>query len=83
MTGRLFLARSRLTLSRTAFSELRSAAVAKTAQLEEAAGPVLKVIEDPELVDRLRGAVDRERNMELLEKEYGVRGVRRGVEAKG
>lgn len=44
----------------------------KNAALQESAAPVLKVIENPEVADRLKGAVNKQRNMELLEKEYNV-----------
>lgn len=54
------------------FTALREQAVAKNAALQESAAPVLKVIADPAVVDRLKGAVDKLRNMDLLEKEYGV-----------
>jgi hypothetical protein len=40
--------------------------------LQESAAPVLRVIEDPAVVDRLKGAVDKLRNMDLLEREYKV-----------
>ncbi len=54
------------------FESLRAAAIKKNQSLSQAAEPVLKVIEDPAVVDRLKGAIDKERNMELLEKEYSV-----------
>jgi translation initiation factor 3 subunit E len=54
------------------FENLRKLAIQKTASLQESAAPVLRVIEDPAVVDRLKGAVDKLRNMELLEREYGL-----------
>jgi translation initiation factor 3 subunit E len=56
----------------TDFENLRKLAIQKTASLQESAAPVLRVIEDPAVVDRLKGAVDKLRNMELLEREYGL-----------
>lgn len=44
----------------------------KNDALQKSAAPVLKVIENPEVADRLKGAVDKQRNMELLQKEYNV-----------
>lgn len=55
------------------FARLREEALQKTEALQKSAEPVLKVIENPEVADRLKGAVDKQRNMELLQKEYNVR----------
>ena len=55
------------------FAALRAETMQKNEQLQKSAEPVLKVIENPEVVDRLKGAVDKQRNMELLQKEYNVR----------
>jgi hypothetical protein len=54
------------------FAALREETMQKNEQLQKSAEPVLKVIENPEVVDRLKGAVDKQRNMELLQKEYNV-----------
>lgn len=54
------------------FAALREETMQKNEQLQKSAAPVLKVIENPEVVDRLKGAVDKQRNMELLQKEYNV-----------
>ena len=54
------------------FAALRAETMQKNEQLQKSAEPVLKVIENPEVVDRLKGAVDKQRNMELLQKEYNV-----------
>lgn len=54
------------------FDQLRQSAIEKTEALQQSAAPVLRVIEDPAVVDRLKGAVDKLRNMDLLEKEYGL-----------
>lgn len=52
----------------------------KNDALQKSAAPVLKVIENPEVADRLKGAVDKQRNMELLQKEYNVsQGNRRSL----
>lgn len=54
------------------FESLRKQAMEKTSSLQASVAPVLRVIEDPAVVDRLKGAVDKLRNMDLLEKEYGL-----------
>lgn len=54
------------------FARLREEALQKTEALQKSAEPVLKVIENPEVADRLKGAVDKQRNMELLQKEYNL-----------
>jgi hypothetical protein len=63
------------TNKRIDFARLREEALQKTEALQKSAEPVLKVIENPEVADRLKGAVDKQRNMELLQKEYNVRFV--------
>ncbi|ORY31299.1 eIF3 subunit 6 N terminal domain-domain-containing protein [Naematelia encephala] len=54
------------------FSSLREAATSKYQTLQEAAQPVMKVIEDPDAVAKLRSNVDREKNLEILRTEYNI-----------
>ena len=54
------------------FSRLREDATVKYKDLQEKAQPVMKVIEDPEAVAKLRSGVDREKNLDLLRSDYNV-----------
>lgn len=54
------------------FSKLREEATVRYKTLQEAAQPIMKVIEDPEAVAKLKGGVDKEKNLELLRSEYNV-----------
>jgi hypothetical protein len=54
------------------FPQLRHEATARYQQLQEMAQPVMKVIEDPEAVTKLRSGGDREKNLEMLKSEYNV-----------
>lgn len=63
---------TQISLPNVDFAALREEAMQKNDALQKSAAPVLKVIENPEVADRLKGAVDKQRNMELLQKEYNV-----------
>ena len=54
------------------FARLREDATVKYKDLQEKAQPVMKVIEDPEAVAKLRSGVDREKNLDLLRSDYNV-----------
>lgn len=54
------------------FQQLRDKATAQYKELQEKAQPVMKVIEDPEAVAKLRSGGDREKNLEILQSEYQV-----------
>ena len=61
---------------RVDFGLLREDATTKYKSLQEQAQPVMKVIEDPEAVAKLRSGVDREKNLDLLRTDYNVSGSR-------
>lgn len=54
------------------FDKLRETATTKYNALQAAAQPIMKVIEDPEAVAKLKGGVDKEKNLDLLRSEYNV-----------
>lgn len=54
------------------FQKLRDEATERYKELQEKAQPVMKVMEDPEAINKLRSGVDREKNMDMLRSEYGV-----------
>lgn len=54
------------------FGKLREEATSRYQQLQEKAQPVMKVIDDPEAVAKLRSGGDREKNLDLLRTEYNV-----------
>lgn len=54
------------------FDKLRETATTKYNELQAAAQPIMKVIEDPEAVAKLKGGVDKEKNLDLLRSEYNV-----------
>ena len=54
------------------FGKLRDDATNRYKTLQEQAQPVMKVIEDPEAVAKLRSGLDREKNLDLLRSEYNV-----------
>lgn len=54
------------------FQKLRDEATSRYTHLQSLAQPVIKVIEDPEAVAKLRSGGDREKNLELLRTEYSV-----------
>jgi translation initiation factor 3 subunit E len=54
------------------FERLKNEATSRYAELQEKAGPVMQVIEDPEAVAKFKSGLDRERIVQLLEKEYNV-----------
>lgn len=54
------------------FQKLRDDATTKYKELQEAAQPIMKVIEDPEAVAKLKGGVDKEKNLDLLRSEYNI-----------
>lgn len=59
-------------IARSDFGRLREEATSKYKDLQERAQPVMKVIEDPEAVAKLRSGVDREKNLDLLRSDYSV-----------
>jgi translation initiation factor 3 subunit E len=54
------------------FQKMRDEATSKYQELQEKAKPILKVMEDPEAVTKLRSGGDREKNLEVLKTEYNV-----------
>ncbi|KAL7420863.1 eukaryotic translation initiation factor 3 subunit E [Cryptotrichosporon argae] len=54
------------------FDRLRAEATTRFETLQAAAQPVLKVIEDPEAIAKLKSGVDKEKNLELLRSEYNI-----------
>ncbi|WWD20809.1 eukaryotic translation initiation factor 3 subunit E [Kwoniella shandongensis] len=54
------------------FAKLRAEATARYQELQEKAQPVMKVIEDPDAVAKLRSGGDKEKNLELLRSEYQI-----------
>jgi translation initiation factor 3 subunit E len=58
------------------FDKLRETATTKYTALQTAAQPIMRVIEDPEAVAKLKGGVDKEKNLDLLRSEYNVGVVR-------
>lgn len=54
------------------FEKMRADATKQYQELSEKAQGIIKVIEDPEAVAKLRSGVDREKNLELLNSEYKV-----------
>jgi translation initiation factor 3 subunit E len=54
------------------FEKLRGDATRRYEELQKQAQPVIKVIEDPEAVAKLKSGLDKERNLQLLETEYHV-----------
>jgi len=54
------------------FGKLREDATTKYKDLQEKAHPVMKVIENPDAVAKLRSGVDREKNLDLLRSDYSV-----------
>ena len=58
--------------SKPNFAQLREEATAKFKTLQERAQPVMKVIEDPEAVAKLRSGSDRDKNLDMLRTEYNV-----------
>jgi translation initiation factor 3 subunit E len=54
------------------FHKLREEATARYKTLQEAAQPIMKVIEDPEAVAKLKGNSDKEKNFDLLRSEYNI-----------
>lgn len=54
------------------FAQLRQDAISKFQKLQEQAQPVMKVIEDPEAVAKLRTGSDRDKNLEMLKADYNV-----------
>jgi len=54
------------------FAKLRADATTRYQQLQEMAQPVMKVIEDPEAVTKLRSGGDREKNLDMLKSEYNI-----------
>ncbi|KAK8850631.1 eukaryotic translation initiation factor 3 subunit E [Kwoniella newhampshirensis] len=54
------------------FAKLRADATARYQELQEKAQPVMKVIEDPDAVAKLRSGGDKEKNLELLRSEYQI-----------
>lgn len=53
------------------FDALREQATKRYQELQQQAHPVMKVIEDPDAVNKLKTG-DKERNLHLLETEYNV-----------
>lgn len=51
---------------------MRDEATVKYTQLQERAQPIMKVMEDPAAVEKLRSGVDREKNLDVLRSEYDV-----------
>lgn len=51
---------------------MRDEATGKYKDLQEKAQPVMKVMEDPAAVEKLRSGVDREKNLDVLRSEYDV-----------
>ncbi len=58
--------------SKPDFAQLRDEATAKFKSLQERAQPVMKVIEDPEAIAKLRSGSDRDKNLDMLKAEYNV-----------
>ncbi|WWC65295.1 eukaryotic translation initiation factor 3 subunit E [Kwoniella dejecticola CBS 10117] len=54
------------------FAKLREEATARYQELQEKAQPVMKVIEDPDAVAKLRSGVDKDKNLDLLKSEYNI-----------
>lgn len=54
---------------------MRADATKQYQELSEKAQGIIKVIEDPEAVAKLRSGVDREKNLELLNSEYKVSAI--------
>ncbi|WVF67736.1 eukaryotic translation initiation factor 3 subunit E [Kwoniella sp. CBS 6097] len=54
------------------FEKLRAEATARYQELQEKAQPVMKVIEDPDAVAKLRSGVDKDKNLDLLKSEYQI-----------
>ena len=54
------------------FAKLRQEATDKYNTLQKQAEPVMKVIEDPEAVAKLRSGSDRDKNLDMLRAEYNV-----------
>jgi translation initiation factor 3 subunit E len=54
------------------FDKLRETATTKYTALQTAAQPIMRVIEDPEAVAKLKGGVDKEKNLDLLRSEYNI-----------
>ncbi|WVR08698.1 hypothetical protein IAU60_005756 [Kwoniella sp. DSM 27419] len=54
------------------FAKLREEATARYQELQEKAQPVMKVIEDPDAVAKLRSGVDKDKNLDLLKSEYNL-----------
>ncbi|EIW70070.1 hypothetical protein TREMEDRAFT_29490 [Tremella mesenterica DSM 1558] len=51
---------------------LRSQATQRYQDLQERVQPVMKVIEDPDAVAKLRSGLDKEKNLELLSNDYDI-----------
>ncbi|WVQ86146.1 eukaryotic translation initiation factor 3 subunit E [Cryptococcus sp. DSM 104549] len=54
------------------FAKLREEATTKYQELQDKAQSVIKVVEDPDAVAKLRSGGDKERNMEMLRSEYQI-----------
>jgi translation initiation factor 3 subunit E len=54
------------------FSSLKNKATEQYETLQEKARPVMKVIDDPEAVEKLKSSGDKEKNLEILRSEYNV-----------
>ena len=59
-------------VEQTDFQKLRDEATARYKSLQDAAQPIMKVIEDPEAVAKLKGGMDKEKNVELLRTDYNI-----------
>jgi translation initiation factor 3 subunit E len=54
------------------FPSLKNKATEQFQALQEKAKPVMKVIEDPEAVEKLKSSGDKVKNLEILRSEYNV-----------
>ena len=54
------------------FATLKNKATEQYKTLQEKAQPVMKVIEDPTAVEKLKSSGDKEKNLEILRSEYDV-----------
>lgn len=59
-------------VEQTDFQKLRDEATTRYKSLQDAAQPIMKVIEDPEAVAKLKGGMDKEKNVELLRTDYNI-----------